>query len=442
MDERLYINPVQDKRRWLRQRDGGIGGSDAPIMMGWNPYKPVERLWLEKRGDVESKVPWNRFMHWGSLHEASCLWHYAWSNQVHVLGRDWSGEPVVFPPSLSSLPIPLDDSIDWHIVKLLNPLTHPEYTYIKSNVDGYVIHNHKLAKILEIKAVDKSKKMHWKYGTPPIYLPQAYHNKYVVDAITGKDLPIEVCVLVGGNDFGECPVVIHSTIMNELIEREHKFWECVEDGSLPGDSFKPWPLQEMEGVKMVVVKKKSSRPRVLPKDGSVRAVCCDVNDEGPQDVTWQGQTRKVEKVSIHFKLEDNVPDVEKWTHPYTGEEIEIPEEARGKPHHVSRWFTKSLDKRGNLRKFLRTWRGKDLSPEEEKEFELDVLLGVNARLIIVHNENDGKWYANIDNALRADPNDPGLTIPPDYIRIQDRESVEEISGAANPLEAPDDDLPF
>ena len=38
---------------WLKWRTKGIGGSDASVIAGINPYKSVYQLWKEKTGQIE-----------------------------------------------------------------------------------------------------------------------------------------------------------------------------------------------------------------------------------------------------------------------------------------------------------------------------------------------------------------------------------------------------
>lgn len=46
----IRVNLVQGTLPWLRWRDGGLGGSDAPVVMGVSPYLTAEKLLLEKLG--------------------------------------------------------------------------------------------------------------------------------------------------------------------------------------------------------------------------------------------------------------------------------------------------------------------------------------------------------------------------------------------------------
>jgi hypothetical protein len=71
----------------------------------------------------------------------------------------------------------------------------------------------------------------------------------------------------------------------------------------------------------------------------------------------------------------------------------------GKPMCVwSTGFTPTLNEKSNLRKFLRQMNGRDFTAAELKEFDTDTLLGRNVQIVIVHNEHEGKVFANIASA--------------------------------------------
>ncbi len=89
----------------------------------------------------------------------------------------------------------------------------------------------------------------------------------------------------------------------------------------------------------------------------------------------------------------------------------------GKPFLVSKRYGASLHKRSTLRKDLKSWRGRDFTDEEAKEFELDDLVGVNAQLVIEHNEHEGTIYANVIAITKGKTKLVGQS----YIRKKDRE---------------------
>lgn len=56
---------TDDHDAWLKQRNKGLGGSDAGAVMGVNPYKSAYTLWAEKTGKVDGTVPDNEAMRFG-----------------------------------------------------------------------------------------------------------------------------------------------------------------------------------------------------------------------------------------------------------------------------------------------------------------------------------------------------------------------------------------
>ena len=56
---------TDDHDEWLKQRNKGIGGSDAGAVLGLNPYKSAFTLWHEKTGRISSYVKDNEAMRFG-----------------------------------------------------------------------------------------------------------------------------------------------------------------------------------------------------------------------------------------------------------------------------------------------------------------------------------------------------------------------------------------
>ena len=106
--------------------------------------------------------------------------------------------------------------------------------------------------------------------------------------------------------------------------------------------------------------------------------------------------------------------------------FEIPAEMRlingdERPALISRRFTASLHEKATLRKFLETWRGRKFTKEELAGFELRKVLGQPCMLTVVHSDNGGKHYANVQ-AAAAMPR--GSIAPPQieapvYYEIED-----------------------
>lgn len=74
------------------------------------------------------------------------------------------------------------------------------------------------------------------------------------------------------------------------------------------------------------------------------------------------------------------------------------DEKRGpEPYVVGNYYTLSTGEKGNLRKLLKAWRGRDFTPEELKEFDLKSIIGKPCLLTIGHSEpkKDGRVYPEI-----------------------------------------------
>ena len=83
---------------------------------------------------------------------------------------------------------------------------------------------------------------------------------------------------------------------------------------------------------------------------------------------------------------------------------EIPEETyevdgQKKPRMVYNRYSASLNEKSNLRKDLAAWRGRDFTVEELVAFDLVNVVGTSCYLNIIHNENNGKTYANISSIM-------------------------------------------
>lgn len=151
--------------------------------------------------------------------------------------------------------------------------------------------------------------------------------------------------------------------------------------------------------------------------GVQQGVCIDIIDHGIVEVTYNGETKRQHKVTIRFASELEVTD--------------------GEFFQVQRRFTLSLHKKSSLRPFLDSWRGRPFTEEEAEGFDLEVLLGVNAMLNVMHEESEGKTYARIAAVMPVGKNTPKLPIPAGYVRVCDRKDKPE-----HPLDAEEDEVPF
>jgi len=168
----------------------GIGGSDASIIMGLNPFKNQVELWEEKTGvktppdlsDIEK-------IKWGVLLEDIIAKEYArrTGNRVRNVNRTYH---------------------------------HKEYPILQGHIDKKIEGENAG---VEIKNVGLRQAKYWNKRPPIYYEYQVLH--YL--AITGFDF-FDVVALVGGQELMIHTIHRDEEKIDELVQKELVFWnECV-----------------------------------------------------------------------------------------------------------------------------------------------------------------------------------------------------------------------
>ncbi len=183
-----------NRDEWLKERRSGIGGSDAPAVLGLSKWKTPLQLYLEKRGELATQ-PESEPMRWGSRLEPLVRQEYA----------DRTGEVVRLPDGL---------------------LRHPAYPWMLATIDGVT----DTGRLVEIKTARTAEG--WgEPGTdavPQAYLIQVQH--YL--AVTGLHVA-DVAVLIGGQEFRLYEVPSDRELQELIIEQEAEFWKAVQQGTPP-----------------------------------------------------------------------------------------------------------------------------------------------------------------------------------------------------------------
>lgn len=184
-----------DHEKWLATRNGGIGGSDASVIVGLNPYKSPYQLWLEKTGQAEAPdLSHVQAVYWGSKNEANIA--------------DWFQEDT------------------GKKVRKLGTLRSRAYPFMLANVDRTVMGEDAG---LEIKTAGVSQAKKWKGDEiPDNYYCQCIH--YL--AVTGADRWY-IAVLIGGNEALYKTVERNEEDIKALIQAEADFWHLVETNTPP-----------------------------------------------------------------------------------------------------------------------------------------------------------------------------------------------------------------
>lgn len=130
----------------------------------------------------------------------------------------------------------------------------------------------------------------------------------------------------------------------------------------------------------IIATNSASGNYTLIEAGNYPGRCVQMIHIGTIEENIQGTIKKLNKVRLTWELPTELKD---------GEE--------GKPAIISKEFTLSLNEKATLRKYLASWRGRDFTEEQAKEFDLTVLIGIAGLVNIIHkpNKDGSKIYAEI-----------------------------------------------
>lgn len=120
----------------------------------------------------------------------------------------------------------------------------------------------------------------------------------------------------------------------------------------------------------------------IPEAGSYIARCYKIIDIGTQEVAYLGKTSFKRKVLMWFELLEDED----------GDTVTM---SSGEPFTVLQRYTLSTNSQATLRHHIDAWRGKALTAEEAKEFDVTKLLGQSCRLQVTLDEKDERTYVNI-----------------------------------------------
>lgn len=177
---------VQGSPAWLAMRKRYIGASDAPVIMGVSPWSTPYELWRLKVG-LDESPPDNFAMKRGRELEPIALACY---NEQY--GADAS--PCV--------------------------LFSAEHSFAMASLDGLDLDG----SIIEIKCPgDKSHAIALRGDVPEVYYPQLQHQMMVANASHAWYFSYR-----GPGNFCRIRVERDDSYIDELLEAEAAFWECVE----------------------------------------------------------------------------------------------------------------------------------------------------------------------------------------------------------------------
>lgn len=145
-----------------------------------------------------------------------------------------------------------------------------------------------------------------------------------------------------------------------------------------------------------------------PPAGTHLAVCYRVIDLGTQQVEFQGQRKMQHKIMLSWELPEELME-------------------DGKPFTVHQRYTYSSNEKARLRQDLEAWRGAKFQDSDfgPGGFDIKRVIGVGCNLTILHNNKDGRTYANITaiSKLRKGDKAPALINTPTYLDLSNFDQV-------------------
>jgi putative phage-type endonuclease len=184
---KVLANTVEMTRQeWLVERTKGIGGSDASVILGFNPWKSPFQLYIEKTGGQVEEIN-NEAIYWGNVLEDVVAKEFS-----RVTGKKVRKRNVMF--------------------------RHPEHDFMIANIDRDVVGEKAL---LECKTTNAFNADAWEGDhIPPAYICQLQHYM----AVLGYEKAY-IAVLIGGQKFVWKELKRDDEFIELMIEAEKEFWE-------------------------------------------------------------------------------------------------------------------------------------------------------------------------------------------------------------------------
>lgn len=189
------LDASRDHNKWLEVRNGGLGGSDAGVILGLNKYKSPYKLWLEKTGNEEPE--------------------------------DISNKPAVMAGvALEPVVAKMFENETGKKVRKLGTVASNKLPFMHANIDRQVERENAG---LEIKTGGSWSKRYWEEDeVPDTYYAQCLHYM----AVTGAK-KWYIAAWLGGENFIWKEIPRNEEDIKMLVDRETDFWNHVKSKTPP-----------------------------------------------------------------------------------------------------------------------------------------------------------------------------------------------------------------
>ena len=230
----LHIgNDAPSREQWLKDRQSGIGGSDAAAVVGVSKWKSPMRLWAEKSGRVSDAIESNDALEMGKLLEPVIL-----ARLSEKSGR------TVYP---------------WPSTLIAKSDDHP---FMFCTPDGLIFDPAMGGTgLVQCKTTGEYHAHAWD-GEPPLdYQVQVQHEL----AVTGLPWACLV-VLIGGRRLKWIDILPNPEFREKLIEAERDLWSYVESGAVPPFSDDVYRFEDAKDTLFDLFSQDNGQAIVLPDE--------------------------------------------------------------------------------------------------------------------------------------------------------------------------------
>jgi len=163
---------------------------------------------------------------------------------------------------------------------------------------------------------------------------------------------------------------------------------------------------------MILSKQVEGTYKQIPA-GTYLARCYRFVDMGTQTAVYEGETKSRHIVMIQWEVHGADEN---------GDELVT---NKGEPLTITKNYTASMNEASTLRKHLRACRGRDFTPEEERGFKMENILGQWCMLTVEENPgSNGRMYTNVSSVspvhATLKKNLPQGYNPADFFSMTDR----------------------
>ena len=178
------------REQWLKLRRNGIGGSDASVVMGKNPWRSIQQLWEDKTGKTPVQENSNEYTYWGNVMEGIIRKEFMNRTGLKVRQKHFM-------------------------------MFHPQFQFMFADVDGIVTDERGEKCIFEAKTVSQYREEEWRDGKIPVeYMMQVQHYLAVCEMQKAY-----IAALIGGNHFIYHTILRDEGMIAELVHAEKQFWD-------------------------------------------------------------------------------------------------------------------------------------------------------------------------------------------------------------------------